>query len=284
MNVEKPLLARHLTRSYRVAPFRGKMVALERFSADLLPGMVCGLVGPNGSGKTTAVRCCLGLLAPTAGRVELFGLPPGSRAVRASLGYAPETYGLCSRRTGRETLELLGALSGLGGKKLANRIDGLLERFELSAAADRRLSGFSKGMVRRLSIAGSLLGDPRLLVLDEPFDGLDPLGGQIVREEIRARANRGAAILVSSHALPDLEAVATHLTILAAGATLEQGTLDGVLARRDRIEMVLQGVSENDLQRIREVVRELGGDLVSAGPARESLEDLFRRRVGGGDD
>lgn len=282
MNVDKPLLARHLTRSYRVSPFRGKMLALERFSVELRPGTVCGLVGPNGSGKTTAIRCCLGLLAPTAGQVELFGLPPGSREVRGLLGYAPELFGLCLRRTGRETLELLGALSGLSGKDLTKRIDRLLERFDLSAAADRRLSRFSKGMTRRLSIVGSLLDDPRLLVLDEPFDGLDPLGGQIVREEIRTRAQDGAAILVSSHDLPDLEAVATHLTILAAGNTLEQGTLEGVLAQRDRVEMVVQGLPENDLARIRALVRELGGDLVSAGPARESLEDLFRRRIGGG--
>jgi len=279
MNVEKPLLARNLTRVYRGSFFRGKAPALDRFELSLSPGMIAGLVGPNGSGKTTAIRCCLGLLQPTAGQALLFGVAAGGRAPRRPLGYAPEFCNLSRRRTGRETLRLLCALARLDRREAARRIEALLSRFELAGAADRRLAGYSKGMLRRLSIVGSLLSDPELLVLDEPFDGLDPLGSGIVRDELLRRAASGAAVLLSSHALADLEAVATHLTVLASGRILEQGAIDEVLARRDQMQLVVKGLAKEAIPRLRRELSQQGAELLSSSPDRESLEDLFRRKM-----
>ncbi|MFG0317754.1 MAG: ABC transporter ATP-binding protein, partial [Planctomycetota bacterium JB042] len=184
-----------------------RVEALADFSLRVAPGSVHGLVGPNGSGKTTAIRCMLGLLRPTRGTARLFGRPP---AAARAVGYAPERFDLAEKRTGRETLRLLGRLSGLEGRALDDAIARELDRLALAASADRPVGGYSKGMIRRLSIAAALLADPRLLVLDEPFDGLDPIGNQAVRDEVEARAAYGVAVLLSTHALADLEAVATH--------------------------------------------------------------------------
>jgi ABC-2 type transport system ATP-binding protein len=134
-------------------------------------------------------------------------------------------------------------------------------------------------MLRRLSIVGSLLSDPELLVLDEPFDGLDPLGSGIVREELLRRAASGAAVLLSSHALADLEAVATHLTVLASGRILEQGAIDEVLARRDQMQLVVKGLAKEAIPRLRRELSQQGAELLSSSPDRESLEDLFRRKM-----
>ena len=282
MNVEKPLLARNLTRVYRGTYFRSKVPALDRFELSISPGMIVGLVGPNGSGKTTAIRCCLGLLQPTSGQALLFGVDAGSRASRPKLGYAPEIFGLSGRRSGRETLVLLGTLSRLDRRDLARRVDALLERFEISDAADRRLAEYSKGMRRRLSIVASLLDDPQLLVLDEPFDGLDPLGNKIVREEIQRRASSGTAVLLSSHALADLEAVSTHLTVMASGRILEQGSIEEVLSRQDQTQLVVRGLTADSLSELELDLQRKGAELLSHAPSRETLEDLFRRRIAGG--
>lgn len=272
MKVEMPLRARDLTRVYRSPLARRRIVALDRLDFDLEPGMVLGLVGPNGSGKTTTIRCCLGLLAPSRGEVRIFGAPAGSLAARQRVGYAPERFELSEKRSGRETLRLLAAFGE------ADRSGELLERLELSAAADRRLGTWSKGMRRRLAIAAALLDRPRLLVMDEPFDGLDPLGNRVVRQEIQSRAEQGAAVLVSSHALSDLEAVATHLLVLSSGRTVARGSVDEVLARPDRLALEVTGA---DMETLREAVKTAGGEIVSGGPSRESLEDLFLRQVDG---
>lgn len=286
MNVEQPLQARNLTRVYRGTFFWRRVPALDRFGLSISPGMIVGLVGPNGSGKTTAIRCCLGLLRPTAGQTLLFGVDAGARPAtpgRNKLGYVPESFGLCGRRTGRETLLLLGALSGIGRRELSRRIFTLSERFEISYAQDRLIAAYSKGMLRRLSIVAALLDDPLLLVLDEPFDGLDPLGSRIVRDELKRRAASGTAVLLSSHALAELEAVATHLTVLASGRILEQGPIDQVLARRDQIALVVKGLAPEALTGLERHLHEQGAELLKSAPARESLEDLFRRTIGGGD-
>lgn len=287
MDDEHPLEARGLAKEYGGPLARRRVVALSGFDLRVSAGSIHGLVGPNGSGKTTAIRCLLGLLRPTRGEASLFGRPPSTVRSRA-VGYAPERFDLAGKRTGRETLLLLGRLAGLRGRALRDAVDRELERLALDRAADRALAGYSKGMVRRLSIAGSLLADPKLLVLDEPFDGLDPIGNQAVRDEVEARAAAGVAVLLSTHALADLEAVATHLTIVHAGVTLAQGTADEVLGIRGRVEVVCQGLPPEGLDRLRAAVEDCGGRVLETRAARESLVDLFRRRIGreggGGED
>ncbi len=280
MSENVALAAAGLSRVFARPPFGRCVPALDGFSVEVRPGEILGLAGPNGAGKTTALRCCLGLLAPTQGRVLLFGALAGTRAARGLAGFSPERFDLSGGRSGRETLELLGALSGLRGRDLEARAGDLLARFDLLAAAERPLCSYSKGMVRRLSIAAALLSDPPLLVLDEPFDGLDPLGAQAVREEIQRRARAGAAVVLSSHALAEVEAVATHLLLLGAGRTLVAGPADAVLAQDGRCELQLDGLDAAGLEALRRLVEERGARLERVRPGRGTLEELFRRSLG----
>lgn len=274
------LAAAGLSKVFARPPFGRRVLALDGFSVEVRPGEILGLAGPNGAGKTTALCCCLGLLAPTRGRALLFGAPAGARAARGQVGFSPERFDLAGKRSGRETLELLGALSGLRGRDLEARSGDLLARLDLLAAADRPLRSYSKGMARRLSIAAALLPDPPLLVLDEPFDGLDPLGAQAVREEVKRRAADGAAVVLSSHALAEVEAVATHLMVLCAGRTLIAGPADAVLALGGRCELLLDGLDAAGLEALRRLAEESGARLERVRPGRLTLEELFRRSVG----
>ncbi len=278
------LAARDLVKTYRTPPFRRRVDALRGVSLAIAPGEVLGLLGPNGSGKTTLIRCCLGLLAPTSGDVSVGGARPTDVAARRRIGYAPERFDLAPRRTGREALELLARLSGHGARAAHERVLPLLDRVGLAAAADRATRGYSKGMLRRLALAAALLGSergaPDLLVLDEPFDGLDPLGVGAMQQEIVERARGGAAVLVSSHALADLEAVATRYVILDAGRVLAAGSADEVLGAPGRRQLVVDGADDAARARVAEILREHGATLVSDEPARERLDQLFRRALG----
>lgn len=275
-----PLVARGLSREFKGSPGQGKVRALDGFSLEVTEGSVVGLVGPNGSGKTTALRLILGLLRQTAGESRLFGKDPSDRSVKQRLGFAPETLTLSPHRTGRETLTLLGHLSGLKGGVVEERVGRELDRFELTAASGARVSTYSKGMIRRLTVASAFLMDPDLLVLDEPFDGLDPIGSDIVRDEVRRRAQDGAAVLLSSHALSELEEVATHLSVLSGGRTLIQGTSEDVLCSSGQTELLVDDIDEETLRKMKDVAGEAGAKVISVRKSRERLADLFRRRVG----
>lgn len=270
-----------VSRTFTAPITRRRVVAVDGLSCAVDGGEVLGLVGPNGSGKTTALRCALGLLRPTSGEVRVFGAP-WSRASRASTGFAPERFALDGRRTGREALVLFARLAGFSRSEAGLRAGRALERFGLADAADRKLAEYSKGMNRRVAIAAALLKDPRLLVLDEPFDGLDPLGNLLVRDEILARARDGVAVLVTSHAMHDLEAVASHLVILERGRELAAGTVDSVLGAAAVTRLVVSGGDAASLARWRAAIERDGGRVLAERPERESLEDFFRRRFGSG--
>lgn len=271
----------HVSRTFTAPITRRRVVAVDDVSFALSAGEVLGLVGPNGSGKTTALRCALGLLRATSGAVRVFDAA-WSRSARAATGFAPERFALDGRRTGREILELIARLAGFSRFEAPARAGRALERFGLTDAADRKVAEYSKGMNRRVAIAGALLKDPRLLVLDEPFDGLDPLGNLLVRDEILARAHEGVAVLVTSHAMHDLEAVASHLVILERGRELAAGTVDSVLGAAAVTRFVIRGGDAASLQRWRESIEREGGEVLAQRPERETLEDFFRRRFGSG--
>lgn len=242
--------------------------------------MVLGLVGPNGSGKTTAIRCALGLLTPSGGESHIFGTPAGQLSARRDVGFAPERFALSGKRSGLETLTLLGRLSGLSPRVAIEQGRSALQRMGIADAGSRSIGGYSKGMNRRLSIASAIQHRPRLLLLDEPFDGLDPLGCALVRDEITRAAADGVAVLVSSHALAELELVSSHLLVLNRGEVLQQGPRDQVLQKEGVTMFEVDGVDANQHARIVAEIERAGGVVRRAGPARESLEELFRRQIG----
>lgn len=204
--------------------------ALQPLSLVVEPGEVFGLVGPNGAGKTTLLKLLLGLVRPTAGRAALFGVPVGSAQARQPVGYLPEGHRFPPFLTGRQTLDLLARMSGVTAADRASRAPELLEQVGLSAAADRTVATYSKGMMQRLGIAQALMNRPRLVLLDEPTDGVDPVGRREIRELVAALAASGVTVLLNSHLLSEIERVCTRVAILSQGRIVRDGTVESLTA------------------------------------------------------
>lgn len=202
----------------------GRIDAVRDVSFELLAGQSVALVGHNGAGKTTLMKMMLGLIRPGAGSVHVLGDDPGHGdfAGRSCLGFLPENVGFNAALTGRETLTFYARLKRRGDSEVRD----LLERVGIEGAADRRVGGYSKGMRQRLALAQALLGEPRLLLLDEPTTGLDPALRQSFYEIVEALRARGVAILLASHALDELEGRTGRVIIMNRGVKVADGTLD----------------------------------------------------------
>lgn len=221
---------RGLRKTFRDFWLRPVAEAVNGIDLDVARGDVFGLLGPNGSGKSTTIKMILGLLAPTAGTVKLFGLPPRVRAARARLGYLPELSYLHPFLTARETVRYYAGLSGLDDRTAKTRTDELMEQVGLTANANRAVGGFSKGMARRVAFASALVSHPELLILDEPTSGLDPIGTREVKELIRRLAAEGMTILVTSHQLFDMQDVCSRVAILSHGEVVGGGAVTDIVA------------------------------------------------------
>ncbi|MEM0454961.1 MAG: ABC transporter ATP-binding protein [Nitrososphaerota archaeon] len=223
---------------------RGEVILVERLvkryadggevgpiSLRVGKGDVYGFVGPNGSGKTTTLRAVLGLLKPTSGRVEVFAMNPWREAKRVNslLGYSPELPNFPAFLSARQVLEVTGKLRGLRGEDLKREVERVLDLTGLVNHADRRVGNFSKGMVQRLSIGQALIGDPELLVLDEPMLGVDPVGRVQIREVLREVSRTGKTVVFSSHELYEVERLATRVGMVYLGKTVMEGGIDEIL-------------------------------------------------------
>ncbi len=211
------------TRIFRDFWLRPTVKAVDGLDLTVRRGETFGLLGPNGSGKSTTIKMILGLLAPTSGKVELFGLPPRAVAARAKLGYLPELSYLHPFLTARETLAYYAGLCGLKRTVARERADELLRMVKLTDVANRPVAGFSKGMARRVALASALIGKPELLILDEPTSGLDPVSTREVKLLIKALAKNGMTVLMTSHLLADAEDVCDRVMILNRGRSVAEG-------------------------------------------------------------
>lgn len=202
---------------------RPTVAAVDGLSLTVKRGEVFGLLGPNGSGKSTTIKMILGLLNPSAGAVRLFGLPPSSVKARARLGYLPELSYLHPFLTARETLLYYAGLCSLDRRTAKARTAQLLKMAGLEDVASRPVSGFSKGMARRVALAAALIGKPELLILDEPTSGLDPISTKEVKTLVRALAANGMTILTTSHLLADAEDICDRVMIVNHGRAVAEG-------------------------------------------------------------
>ena len=206
----------------------GARVALRDLSLAVRSGEIYGFLGPNGAGKTTAIRCILGLISPSAGRVSLFGEEDPIRRLH-NVGAMVETPAFHDFLTGRENLDLSASYAGLdeGG------LDECLQQVGLADRADDRVADYSLGMRQRLGLARALIGQPRLLILDEPTNGMDPRGIKDVRELLSGLAERyGTTIFISSHLLAEVEQMCTRVGILYRGELVSESAVDGDLESR----------------------------------------------------
>ncbi len=222
----KPALAAAgLVKTYRSGWGGRPVEALKGIDLHVREGELFGLLGPNGAGKTTAVKILLGLTHPTAGSATLLGRPASDPESRRRVGYLPEGHRFPGYLTARQTLSILGRMSGLDSARLAARIPPLLERMHLSEWADVKVRKFSKGMTQRLGLAAALVHEPEVLLLDEPTDGVDPVGRREIRDLLKEEAGRGRAILLNSHLLSEIELTCDRVAVLREGRVAAAGTI-----------------------------------------------------------
>jgi len=271
---------RGLRKEFAMGWFRGRVLAVEGLGMEVKPGEVFGLLGPNGSGKSTAMKMILGLLRPTSGEAEVCGYRAGTMAARRQIGFLPENPYFPNFLSGAELIRYYGKLSGMGGASLERRIRELLDLVRLGGeAGHRRLRTYSKGMLQRAGLAGALVGDPEILMLDEPTAGVDPAGSREIRDLILELKQRGKTVLFSSHLLEQVEDVADRVIILHRGQKLREGRLDELLTRRNEWEIKVEGLPENDRKEMRTWIEKRGAHVVREGAPRERLEDYFLRSL-----
>src|SRR6266699_5062465 len=247
-----PAVAVHgLTKIFPVPfhPTRG-VLAVKDLSLRIEPGEVYGLLGPNGSGKSTTLKIILGLVSPTRGRTEIFGRDSRLVESRVAVGFLPENPYFYKYLTGEETLRFFGRLCGLGGARLRERINELLDLVGLTKARKQPLGTYSKGMLQRIGLAQALIHHPKLLVLDEPTAGVDPAGSREIRDLIRDLRHRGITVLLSSHLLAQAQEICDHVGILADGVLVREGRLQELIAIENQTELVVANASSDLVEEI----------------------------------
>jgi len=243
----------------------GSTIALNGLSLDVVEGSVCGLLGPNGSGKTTAIRILLGLSRANAGTTSLFGSGPkdsGFAAAVRQTGSLIEGPALYGRASARQNMEIQAAARGL--RKAGPEIDRLLELVGLSGRADTNARGFSLGMKQRLGLAIALLGGPRLVILDEPTNGLDPSGIVEIRELIKRLPESGVTVLVSSHLLAEVQLMCDRVTIINQGAMVADGTMEEILAQAGAEGGYRIRVAPEEVQPATAILTDIGLDVTAS--------------------
>ena len=257
-------------------PFRRRpVVAVRDLTLRVPPGQIYGLLGPNGSGKSTTLKIILGLVFPTRGRTEIFGRDSTRVESREAVGFLPENPYFYKFLTGRETLRFYGKLCGLRGARLRSRVEELLALVDLKSAGDRRLGGYSKGMLQRIGLAQALIQEPKLVVLDEPTAGVDPAGAREIRDLILDLKQRGITVLLSSHLLEQVQEICDRVGILAHGVLVREGALADLLAVENRTDLVFENTSPALLHEIEALAAKSGARLLAHNQSRTSLERLF---------
>lgn len=270
-----------LTKEFKDFWHRPRVVAVDRLDLDIYRNEVFGLLGPNGSGKTTTIKMLLGLLYPTRGRIHILGKPPTDVSVKERIGYLPEESYLYRFLNARETLDYYGQLFHIPRAERRRRVDQLLEMVGLTREARRRVGEYSKGMARRIGLAQALINDPELLILDEPTTGLDPIGTREIKDLIKfLNKEKRKTILLCSHLLADVEDVCSRVTVLYGGRKQVMGDIHELLSKKDFTQIVTERLDEDTVNKIRELVQSQDHkQLVSVSTPTDRLEDFFLKIV-----
>lgn len=270
-----------LTKVYRAGVRRKSVQALNGLDLSVVENEIFGFLGPNGAGKTTTMKILVGLLFPTSGAARVLERPIDDLSVRAQTGFLPESPHFYDYLTSRELLDLCCRLFGMSKARRISRIKELLAKVGLEHAADLQIRKHSLGMRQRLGIAQSLVNDPKLLFLDEPMSGLDPVGRRSIREMVRDLKSEGKTIFFSSHILSDAELLCDRVGIIANGRLVNVGKLREILApQKSRYEAVVDSVNdESSIARLSDICEELtqrDGRLHLVLRSREGLQQMQR--------
>jgi ABC-2 type transport system ATP-binding protein len=279
MPPESVIEIRNLGKVYRDFWGRKKVRALNALSLDVFKGEVFGLLGPNGSGKTTTLKLLLGLLFPTEGEARILGSPATDVAKNARIGYLPEESYLYRFLNAEETLDFYGRLFNMPARERKDRSKQLIELVGLDKAKRRQLKEYSKGMTRRIGLAQALINDPDLVLLDEPTSGLDPLGSRDMKVLIEKLRNQGKTVVMCSHLLADVQDVCSRIAILHNGELRKLGNVADLLADQDVMQIKTTKLPDNAVQEIEAVLKKYDARLLEKGHPQTSLEDLFIKTV-----
>jgi ABC-2 type transport system ATP-binding protein len=272
---EIAVAVRGLTKVFPVSLRRRPVFALRDLNLQVEAAQVYGLLGPNGSGKSTTLKIILGLVSPTRGKTEIFGRDSCLVESREAVGFLPENPYFYKYLTGEETLRFYGKICGLRGARLKKRIAELLDLVGLTSARDRRLGGYSKGMLQRIGLAQALIQEPRLVVLDEPTAGVDPVGSHEICNLILNLKGRGITVLLSSHLLTQAQEICDQVGILANGILVREGPLQQLIGIENQTELILENASPELIEQIETVVKNSGAHLVERRKPQTTLEKLF---------
>ena len=229
--------------------YKGKVHALQGIEMRVRRGEVFGLLGPNGAGKSTLVKIMMTVIRPTRAVGTILGSPVGYKPALRRVGYLPENHRFPRYLTGRQTLEFFGALQKVERPARKRRSAELLDTVGMTAWADRKISTYSKGMLQRVGLAQALVGDPDLVVLDEPTDGVDPVGRRDIRDVLVRLRDEGKTVFVNSHLLSELEMICDRVAILVKGRLAKQGTLDELTVANQRYEIEIEPAGDPAVER-----------------------------------
>ncbi len=286
-----------LRKIYRTSLARGRITALDGIELTVSKGELFGLLGPNGAGKTTTVKILLDLTRATEGTARISGLPVTDPESRRKVGYLPEGHKIPGYLTARQTLSIFGRMSGLDAETIKRRGGELLEKLRISQWIDVQVKKFSKGMTQRLGLAVALIHAPKVLLLDEPTDGVDPVGRREIRDLLRDEAKNGTAILLNSHLLSEIEMTCDRVAVLRSGKVVAQGRVDELTRRTAKYKLVATPIDESllaafhaervnghvelsvdnlqQLNALLDQIRAHGGLISEISPLRSTLEDVF---------
>jgi len=308
---------KNLTKTYRSLFGLHTVTAVDDLSLSVEEGEVFGFLGPNGAGKTTTIKIMLGIVYPTAGECNLFGEPFTSSSafapetadskLKANIGYLPEGPYFPEFLTGKEVLSFYARLYGLRGGELKGRVSETLKTVGMEYAADRLVQNYSKGMRQRIGLAQALLSDPKLLILDEPTVGLDPIARREIRDLMLELKGRGKTLFVCSHELSEIEMVCDRIGIINQGKLIRYGKLLDLVLKERSVEIDVSSLSEDvsrklesmeckifegdgalitirlsagrDIYAVLDVLKTSSTELIEIRPQKESLEDLFIRTL-----
>jgi ABC-2 type transport system ATP-binding protein len=299
---EAVIEVRGLRKEYRSSFGRRVITALDGIDISVRPGELFGLLGPNGAGKTTTVKVLLGLTAATAGSARIAGLPVTDPESRRSVGYLPEGHKIPNYLTARQALSIFGRMSGMETDAIRSRSVELLDKLKLSQWIDVRVKKFSKGMTQRLGLACALIHQPQVLLLDEPTDGVDPVGRREIRDILRDEAKNGVAVLLNSHLLSEIELTCDRVAVLRGGKVAAEGSVEGLTRTGAKYKMVAAPIDDalvagfresgagvdrvnghlelsvdnvEHLNALLDQARARGAMLTELAPLRSTLEDVF---------
>jgi ABC-2 type transport system ATP-binding protein len=276
----KPAIAiSGLTKDFSINLRGIKLRAVDNLTLTVPEGQVFGLLGPNGSGKSTTIKIILGLLEPTVGECRVFGVPSGRVDSRLNVGYLPEAPYFYRYLSGTELVRFYARICGVPRQQLRERVREVIDWVGLSAAAERRVGTYSKGMLQRIGLAQALVHDPRLIILDEPTAGVDPVGSAEISELILKLKARGKTVLITSHLLAQIEDICDRVAILDRGHLILEGAVGELVGRQAQQALRVDALPPEDLMELRGWLAARGHTLEAVEQPRTRLDQLFLSKV-----